>query len=232
LPFYIAYRAVVRAKVDGMQALAAEVPEEQRSRRAFTAEAHWRLALGTLEDAVRRPALVLIGGLPGTGKSTLARGLAQAANFTVIRSDEVRKELAGVPASEKGDGIYTPEWTERTYRECGQRAWRIMGESGRVLVDAGFADAAQRMSLLYSARKFGIPAVFFVCRLDPEVARARIRARRGDASDADERVYDELAARWEPGDPRYQRQTIEVDTTDAGRALEQALGVLRGMGLA
>ena len=107
-----------------------------------------------------------------------------------------------------------------------------MADSGRVIVDASFSDAAQRMTLLYAARKFGIPAVFLVCQADPALVRQRLRARRGDASDADERVYDELAATWDPGDPRYRHQTAEIDTTDAGRALEQALGVLRAMGLA
>jgi aminoglycoside phosphotransferase family enzyme/predicted kinase len=232
LPFYIAYRAVVRAKVEGMQALDAEVPEEQRSKRRFTAEAHWRLAMGTLEKPLRRPALVLVGGLPGTGKSTLSRGLAQAANFTVIRSDEVRKELAGVPVTERAEGYYTPEWTERTYEECAHRALKFLSDGGRAIIDASFANAIPRDGLLYLARKYGVPAVGLVCRLDPAVARGRIRARYGDASDADERVYDELAARWEAGDPRYQRLTVEIDTTDAGQALEQALGVLRGMGLA
>jgi predicted kinase len=157
--------------------------------------------------------------------------LASAAGFTVIRSDEVRKELAGLPVTQKGEQIYTPEWAERTYHECGRRAWQIMGDGGRVVVDASFVHASDRAALLYSAPKFGLPAVCLVCQADSALVRERLRARRGDASDADERVYDELAKKWETGDPRFQRQMVEIDTTDAGRALDQALDVLRGMGL-
>jgi predicted kinase len=232
LPFYIAYRAVVRAKVEGMQAAEPEVPEAQRNKRRQSAGAHWQLAHGTLEDPLRRPAVVLVGGLPGTGKSTLARSLAGPANFTVIRSDVVRKELAGVPVTEKAGGFYTTDWTERTYIECMARALRVVADGGRAIVDATFADGASRMTLQYLAKVRGIPAVFLQCRADPALVRERLRARRGDASDANEQVYDEIAARWDDDHPRYRHQTFEIDTTDAGRAVEQALGVLRGMGLA
>ena len=68
-----------------------------------------------------------MGGLPGSGKSSLSRELADRAGFTVIRSDVVRKDLAGLveeqpsPADYRG-GIYTPAWDERTYAECSRRA--------------------------------------------------------------------------------------------------------------
>lgn len=96
LPFYTAYRTAVRGKVEGMELAEPEVPEAERSAALVRARAHWLLALSELESPSRRPCLVLIGGLPGTGKTTLARGLAGRAGFDVIRSDLVRKELAGL----------------------------------------------------------------------------------------------------------------------------------------
>src|SRR5205823_2845854 len=87
LPFYSAYRAVVRAKVEGMELAEREIDVGERQDAAQQARAHWLLALGELEQPSRRPALVLIGGLPGTGKSTLAQALAKNAIFEVVRSD-------------------------------------------------------------------------------------------------------------------------------------------------
>ena len=80
--------------------------------------------------------LVLIGGLPGTGKSALAGAAAGRLGFTVLNSDRIRKELAGLPAETSartpyGGGIYTAGWTERTYRELHGRAAVLLahGES-------------------------------------------------------------------------------------------------------
>jgi len=229
LPFYVAYRAVVRAKVEGMQLAEREIPEEQKEFMRWKAPAHWLLALGVLEVPNRRPVLLLIGGLPGTGKSTLARGLAAAANFTVVRSDEVRKELAGVPVTEHAPNLYTREWTERTYSECWRRAVELLQDGCRVIVDASFAEEARRGSFLYTARKQGVPSLLFICQTDPEVAQVRLRTRRGDASDAGWEVFQAMRDRWEAPSPETRPCTTVIDTTDAATAARAAIYVLRRM---
>ncbi|MBA4066128.1 MAG: kinase [Isosphaera sp.] len=208
LPFYTAYRAAVRGKVDGLKALEPEVPAADRAEAAARSRAAWRVALGELEPPARRPALVLVGGLPGTGKSTLARGLAGRAGFRVIRSDEVRKELA---AGSAGD-LYTPEWTERTYRECARRAETVLADGGRVVVDASFREDGWRREFLGLAARLGVPAVFVLCRADPDLVRARLAARTGDASDADWSVYRWAADRWEEPGGRARAAMVEIDT--------------------
>src|SRR5262249_44301811 len=139
LPFYMAYRACVRGKVDGLKWAEPEVPQAERAEAFIRARSYWLLALGQLEQADRRPCLVTVGGLPGSGKSTLAAELSAGGDFQVIRSDVVRKELAGareandLPDGQRpfGGGIYSPEWNARTYAECLRRAEAIIFQGGR-----------------------------------------------------------------------------------------------------
>src|SRR5262249_9330034 len=118
LPLYTAYRATVRGMVEGLKLAEKEVPEVERAAALQRARAPWLLALTELEAPGRKPCLLLVAGLPGTGKSRLARGLAEGAGFRVVRSDVVRKQLAGLsseaPApSQLRESLYTPELTER-----------------------------------------------------------------------------------------------------------------------
>jgi aminoglycoside phosphotransferase family enzyme/predicted kinase len=237
LPFYTAYRAAVRGKVEGLKFMEKEVAEADRLAALARARGHWLLALSELEEPGQRPCLVLIGGLPGTGKSTLARRLAEQAAFSLIRSDLVRKELAGVAAQTKvpvpfGEGLYAPEWTERTYAECRNRAERLLFEGQRVMVDASFVEEDKRRSFLELGSRLALPVLFIQCQADTEVVRLRLRNRHGDASDADWQIYQEAAKRWEePGSemlPILRR--VESSETEE-QTLAQALKALRDSGL-
>ncbi|WP_435018677.1 AAA family ATPase [Tundrisphaera sp. TA3] len=237
LPFYSAYRAVVKAKVEGLKHEEGEIPAADRALALEKARACWLLALGELEAPGRRPGLVLVGGLPGTGKSTLARALADRSGFAVIRSDVVRKELAGLAGGDSaragyGEGIYGREWGERTYAECSRRAGALLLEGERVVVDASFGREEDRRRFLDLATSLGVPAVFLLCRADPDVARERIRGRRGDASDADWSIHLAAASHWEEVGSATRRATREIDAGGTREAaISVALDALREFGI-
>jgi aminoglycoside phosphotransferase family enzyme/predicted kinase len=233
VPFYTAYRGAVRGKVEGLKLARPEVSETDKAVTLAKARGAWLVALGELEEPSRKPCLILVGGLPGSGKSTLARAVADHAGFSVIRSDVVRKELAGIGANKRasssfGQGLYDGEWTERTYEECLRRTEELLFEGRRVIVDATFRDEVWRQIFLRAAARLGVPAGLILCDADPELVRERLANRRNDASDADWSVYLETAKLWEQPGPETQSVLWAISTgAPQGIALSQALDFLR-----
>ncbi len=237
LPFYTSYRAAVRGKVEDFELLEPEIPEAERAAAAARARAHWLLALGELETPGLKPCLLMIGGLPGTGKSSLAAGLVQQACFQWIRSDVVRKELAGISPEDSArgtyaEGIYSQAWSDKTYAECLRRAEMELFEGRRVLVDATFGVERRRRGFLEMAARLGVPAVFIVCQSSSDTVRQRLDDRRGDVSDADWSIYRKAAGQWEPAGSRTV-PFLRAVSTDGTReaAISQSLDVLREMSL-
>ncbi len=237
LPFYMAYRAAVRGKVEGIKLGHSEISRAERDAARTRGRALWLFALSELEEPDRKPCLVLVAGLPGSGKSTLTRTLAETAGFDVIRSDVVRKELAdpvgaaSAPAA-FGAGLYSEEWNEQTYDECLRRAEGLVFEGRRVLIDASFREDARRRLFLDAARRWGITACLLICQADAAVVRERLARRRNDASDADWAIHQEVVRHWEPLGPQTAPLVRRIDTGgDLSRTVAQATDVLQDIGL-
>ncbi|MBL8862947.1 MAG: AAA family ATPase [Planctomycetes bacterium] len=237
VPLYVAYRSTVRAKVRALQAVGADIPAEHRARALQLARAHVQLAVGELAEPGERPCLVLVGGLPGTGKSVLSAGLAAASGFTWLRADAIRKELAGMDPLASGQsavrsGIYTPAWNDRTYGECLDRAKDLLFAGRRVLIDASFKEERRRRACLEAAREWGVPALFLVCDSEPHLVRERLAGRTGDPSDADWTVYEHVRSTWDPPGPRMATCLVRIDTSGSReQSLERALAGLTAAGL-
>ncbi len=240
--FYTAYRAVVRGKVEGMKLSRPEITEAGRATAKSKSQSSWLLALDELETPPRRPCLLLVTGLPGTGKSTLARELVEHGDFELIRSDVVRKELwSKLPACRKiqnaswkltpqgfGEGIYSAEWNRRTYDECLRQAERMLFQGQRVIIDANFRADADRLRFLDAAKRWGVRYGLLLCEADAAVVRTRLSKRRDDASDADWSVYLRASESWEPFSSTSQSAMRVINTGGSvNDARSEALKVLQ-----
>ncbi|MFD8006192.1 bifunctional aminoglycoside phosphotransferase/ATP-binding protein [Streptomyces mirabilis] len=201
---YVAYRAFVRAKVALIQARQGAPGAAGAARRLIaTALRHLRTsAVG----------LTLVGGLPGSGKSTLSGALADRLGVTLLSSDRVRKELAGIPAEEPasagyGEGLYTPEWTDKTYAALLDRASALLADGESVVLDATWTGARQREAALRMAELAGADLVALHCQVPGDVAAARLTTRARGASDADLDVAATMAT-TEPPWP----EAVVIDT--------------------
>ena len=232
LPLFAAYRSAVRAKVAAILGGEPEIPHPDRDEALARSRAHWLWSLSELECPDRRPALVLVSGLPGTGKSTLAKSLADVAHFDeVLRTDVVRKDLASQSAASAD--LYSADRTERTYDECWCRARKRLLTGGRVLVDATFQRESFRHRFLQMALDCGVRAVWLECHAPADVVQQRLLSRHGDPSDADWSVYQLVREHWEHATEFSERfhSTIEAGGF-AASALDAARQVLRVKGLA
>jgi aminoglycoside phosphotransferase family enzyme/predicted kinase len=220
---YVAYRAFVRAKVSLIQARQGAPDAETASRRLVsTTLRHLRTsAVG----------LTLVGGLPGSGKSTLAGALADRLGVTLLSSDRLRKELAGIPAEQSaaadyGEGLYTPQWTARTYVTLLDRAAALLSSGESVVLDATWSDAAQREAALRMAERTSADLVALHCHVPGDVSAARLSTRAPGPSDADFDVATAMAARESPWP-----EAVAVDTSGPlESAVAQALAAVRPWG--
>ncbi|MEU2156068.1 AAA family ATPase [Streptomyces sp. NPDC019396] len=217
---YVAYRAFVRAKVALIQARQGAPGAEADSRRLITT------ALRHLRTSA--VGLTLVGGLPGSGKSTLSGALADRLGVTLLSSDRVRKELAGIPADESaaagyGEGLYAPEWTARTYATLLDRASALLSAGESVVLDATWSDARQREAALHMADRVSADLVALHCQVPGDVAAARLETRAPGASDADLDVATAMAG----SEPAW-AEAVTIDTSGSVEsAIVQALSAIR-----
>jgi len=229
LPFYMSYRAAVRGKVQGLKSLSRGIPPRDREDARRRSRPFWLRALADLEPPVRKPCLVLMSGLPGTGKTALAKHLARRAGFVLIRTDVVRKRMVGRGADRD---LYTAEGTRKAYEECLSRARRSLLQGRRVLVDAGFRTESTRGLFAQAARDLALPLILFHCSAPRGTVRSRLAGRQGDASDADWAVYRKLARQWEKFGPSLRDAVAEIDASGTVEdSAGQAVGALRRAGL-
>lgn len=221
---YIAYRAFVRAKVSHIQASQGAHGKDR------DATSLAELALRHLRSSA--VGLVLVGGTPGSGKSTLSEGLADRLGACLLSSDRLRKELAGISPEQPapaayGHGIYTPARTRQTYELLLARAATLLARGETVVLDASWSTVEERRAAAETARRADADLLALRCDVPEEVARARTVARTEGVSDADAAVAAEMSSRTPPWP-----EATAIDTSGAlSTAVDQAAAVVRPHGV-
>ncbi len=212
LIFYKRYRAWVRGKVDAILAVDPDASPSTRRRGEQLARRYFNLALGYQ----LQPTLFLTAGLMGTGKTTLARALAATTGASHLRSDVVRKQLAGVPADQPcldayASGLYNGEMTARTYTALFEKTARLLAAQNSVVVDASFAAAGDRRRFLELADQTGCPAWLLHVQCPDSLTLHRLSRRRGDASDGRVELFPRQKADFSPINEAT--RVVTVDTS-------------------
>ncbi|MFL6141811.1 MAG: AAA family ATPase [Labedaea sp.] len=217
---YLAYRAFVRAKVACVRHRQGDPAAAEQ------ATEHAEITLRHLRHG--RVRLVVVGGLPGTGKTTLAGRLADELGAVLLSTDRLRKELVALPPGEDArapyrEGIYTAEHTDRVYTELLRRAKTLLARGESVILDASWTAAAHRDHAVDLARAGHAPLTSLCTTASSEVTRNRLLTRTGSISDADPAIAAALAADM---DPWPQAVTVPTDRSPE-HTVTRALAAVR-----
>jgi aminoglycoside phosphotransferase family enzyme/predicted kinase len=235
LPFYLTYRAMVRAKVAGIRLGQGNLSPEEA--------AHVQEEFGSYLDLAERytrpsrPRLLITHGVSGSGKTYSTQPLVDATGAIRIRSDVERKRLFGLAPLERSTSrseldLYTPEVTQRTYEHLEQLAARVVQAGFTAVVDATFLKRTQRDAFRRLAEKLGVPFTILDLRAQEETLRHRVARRHAQADDASEAdlavLHGQLTA--------LERLTVEEQAcaltidTEAPQTPQRLLETVRAMG--
>ncbi|NET33179.1 MAG: AAA family ATPase [Cyanothece sp. SIO1E1] len=209
LPLYISRQAYVRAKVTSFLLNDPTVPEAKTLEAAETAALYYRLAWRVTQP--NQGKLILMTGLSGSGKTTVARNLASHIAAIHIRSDAVRKHLAGLPLHERGNSdLYTAEMGEKTYNRLLDLGMMLASQGYPVILDAKYDRQVRRQLAIAQAQTAQIPLEIYHCTAPQEVLQSRLQQRQ-DISDATPEILAQQS--WEAFTDLEQPYVKTVDTT-------------------
>ncbi len=219
LPLYCWYRALVRAKVAAILTREEGISEETRGAAALSLRRHVHHALRFARDS-SQPLLVVVAGLPGTGKTTLARPVGAAISAQVISADEVRKRSAGLgpgvhPTSDIDSGLYSSEMNRRVYRSLMERAGRALQLGRSIVLDGTFRRPDDREAVRALAIAHGARLLMVECQAPDEIVEERLRGRvlNPDTwSDATVETFHAHRRQYEPPAGLERAQFLRVST--------------------
>ena len=236
LRYYALYRAMVRAKVACIAAHEAGIGEARRRLAREELAAHLALAHRLIRRA--RPALVLMHGLPGSGKTWASQRLVEALRAVRVRSDVERKRRHGLAASQAsgspaGGGLYTSTENRLTYARLGELASWILAAGYPAIVDAAFLRREERDAFRALASAAGASFTIASCSAPPAVIERRVESRAGQGADASEAGLAVLALQRDRAEPLGRDEiahAVVFDTSGGADASAACAAVARRLG--
>jgi predicted kinase len=214
LRYYAVYRALVRARVALLRTQQPAAPPIARVRAQATF-AHYLALAESLSQSQARPLLVVMTGLSGSGKSTVAIELAAQLGALRVRSDVERKRLAGLTAVARGGSdLYAPGMTARTYAQLQKIAAGLLDAGVSVVVDAASLRSDERRDLARVAQARGCGVSVVGCEAPAAVLAARVAARERSGRDPSDATRDVLALQHAWREPRASDEPVHeaIDT--------------------
>ena len=218
LRYYLLYRAIVRAKVAAIRAAQADSAARERAALEEKCRLHLTLAMRLAQD--EQPALIVLHGLSGSGKTTCSQTILETIAAIRVRSDLERKRMYGLAAVARTGaaiegGIYAAQDTAATYDRLAAAAEAALAGGFPALIDATFLKRAQRDMFRRLAARLDVPFRIAHFEASPEVLRRRVAAReqRGtDASEAGLAVLEHQLRNVEPLAPDERSLAVRFDT--------------------
>jgi len=231
LNFYKCYRAYVRGKVESFKLDDPYIAPAEKRQILDIASSYFDLAHAYTR---RRPMLLITTGLVGTGKTVLSQALAKRLGLVVISSDVTRKQLASIPLTEHrfeefDTGIYSPEFSKKTYDKMFSQAKDILTEGGSVILDASFTKAEERLKAKRLAEEMGADFFIVECSLDEKAIKQRLaqRLEEGSTSDGRWEIYQPQKKLFDPIVEVLPQKHAIIDTSKpVGENVRQVLDLL------
>lgn len=212
LPLYLSRQAYVRAKVTSFLLDDPQISQVDKAQARNNASDYYRQAYRYTQS--KPGSLILMSGLSGSGKSTVAREIARSQGAIQIRSDAVRKHLAEIALDEAGTNeLYTAQMTQKTYDRLGELGITLAKAGYTVILDAKYDRLALRQAIISQARK--IPLKIIYCTAPSSVLCDRLNQRHDDISDAG---ADLIATQQQNAEAFTTEELADVTTIDTSQA--------------
>ena len=236
IDFYICYRAFVRGKVESLKSEEVNVPKREARSSHKRATGYFRLSLRYALFG-SRPTVIVIFGMIGTGKSTLAELISRELDCDVISSDKIRKEMLGIAPTERryepfDKGIYSEATTDRVYNEMIKMVKHVEKSGNTIILDASFSKKKYRALLNKVAKSLEISLFFVQTKARDKTIKERLLRREisGESiSDARLGIFENFKKGFEKPDELQKDRHLVVSTDKAPELVlrETLTGLIR-----